>query len=306
MDELLRDIGRTHREPLNAGAAQRRPPSTYAVRRMTDGSEWLRWVPPVAALGTAFVLQVVLVTDLLGGAIAERMADLYPDLARTWVWFAVAALLGLAVASSLEGSAAWLMHLYDQHLRTRDSVWLLRLGMLLYVALSATMIHWWLSARGLPELVAWVLAAMSGSALFLWSRGSRWRHRREMLAAGQIDPALPRLPTPTKLLHPIRSIITIWLITWGPPVRTVDGARRRYEAWCRLRRARRVPRAGRKGAAAVERNPGTDAEMLAQLRQAYPDTLPSLNQVQRLAGGGRSRAVRLRSRLASGGESEAR
>jgi hypothetical protein len=277
------------------------------------GWQWLRWVPPVAALGTAFVLQVVLVTDMLGAAIAERMSDLYPDLAQSWVWFAVAALLGLAVASSLEGSAAWLMHLYDQHLRTRDSVWLLRLGMLLYVALSAAMIHWWLSARGLPELLAWILAAMSGSALFLWSRGSRWRHRRQMLAAGQIDPALPRLPTPTKLLHPLRSMVTIWLITWGPPVRTVDGARRRYEAWRRLRRTRRQSRSTRRlrrrtrtagsgrGRGAVGRRVA-DGAVLARLRHEFPQQLPSLNQVQRLAGGGRSRAVRLRSRLAGSGE----
>jgi hypothetical protein len=186
----------------------------------------LRFTPPGAALAVAFVLQVVLITDLVGTQLADRQADTGPP----WIWYTLAGTLGVAVATSIEMAAAYLMWLYDQHLRKRDSVWQLRLGMVGYVAVSAMAIHWWLGYRGLPELIAWVLAGMSGSSLWLWSRGSRWSQRQEMLSAGQIDPALPRLPTAAKLLHPIRSVITTFLISWEP-VSTVDEARARYESW---------------------------------------------------------------------------
>jgi hypothetical protein len=172
------------------------------------------------------VLQVIVVTDIVGTALADR----YPDTGQPGLWYLLAALLGVSVASSIEAGAAYLMWLYDQHLRARDSVWQLRLGMVVYVGVSAVVIHWWLGYRGLPEVVAWVLAGMSGSSLWLWSRGSRWAQRMEMIAAGQIDPALPRLPTAAKLLHPIRSLVTTFLISWEP-VATVDEARQRYESW---------------------------------------------------------------------------
>lgn len=190
----------------------------------------LRYVPPIAALSVAFVLQVIVVIDTVGAALAEARPGTDPR-----VWYALAGGLGVAVASSLEAGAAYLMWLYDRHLRARDSVWQLRAGMVLYVALSALIIHWWLNSRGLPAMIAWVLGGMSASSLWLWSRGSRWAQRQDMIAAGQIDPALPRLPTVSKLLHPIRWINTSYLISWDP-VATTDEARARHAEWQATRR----------------------------------------------------------------------
>jgi hypothetical protein len=197
-------------------------------------ARWLRYAPPVAALSVAFCLQTVAVTDTVGTALAatETGTGIGAD---PRVWYLLAGLLGVAVATSIEAGAAYLMALYDRHLRARDSVWQLRLGMIGYVAVSAAVIHWWLGTRGLPQMVAWMLAGMSASALWLWSRGSRWAQRQEMIEAGQIDPALPRLPTVAKVLHPIRWIATVWLISWEP-VTTTDQARARYRHWAATRR----------------------------------------------------------------------
>lgn len=184
----------------------------------------LRYVPPVAALGTAFVLQVVVITDTVGTAAAR----IYPH-AGGWPYIP-AALLGIAVASCAEGGAAYLMDLYDKHLLARDSVWLLRIAMAAYVAVSGLAIHWWTEQRGLPVVISWLLSAMSASALFLWARGARWRNRQQMIAAGQIDPAMPRLPMSAKGLHPVRWAVTLWLISWNP-VATTDQARARYDEW---------------------------------------------------------------------------
>lgn len=203
-----------------------------------DRADRLRYIPPAAALGTAFVLQVIVVTDTLGSALADRYA---PTGDRAWLWFVVAGLFGLAVASGIEGSAAYLMDLYDKHLLARDSVWLLRLAMLAYVAASAGLIHWWTTARDLPQILSWMLAAMAGSALFLWTRGSRWRHREALRAAGHLDPAMPRLPMPAKVLHPIRWLITLYLVSWDPAGSPAE-ARARYDQWRDERRQRRTDR----------------------------------------------------------------
>ena len=200
------------------------------MERDAGVARWLRYAPPVAALSVAWLLQVTVVTDVLGTALTAR----YPD-AAPWVWYTAAALLGIAVATSLEAGAAYLMGLYDRHLLARDTVWQLRAGMLVYVGVSALVIHWWLGYRGLPEITALVLGGMSASALWLWSRGARWAQRREMVAAGQIDPALPRLPMVSKVLHPIRWIVTLYLISWEP-VSTTAEARERYAEWKRNRR----------------------------------------------------------------------
>lgn len=200
-------------------------PDSPAPDTRTPG-EWLRYVPPVAALSVAYVLQTIVITDMVGGALADRLDHLADPIA----WYGLALMLGIAVASTIEAGAAYLLWLYDRHLRARDSVLLLRLGMLGLVSVSAVVIHWWLGHRGLPELVAWVLAGMSGLALWLWSRGSRWKQRQEMIAAGQIDPALPRLPVVAKVLHPVRWIITLFLISWEP-ASTTDEARARYRQW---------------------------------------------------------------------------
>jgi hypothetical protein len=182
----------------------------------------LRYIPPVSALGTAFVLQIVAVTDVGGGMLADRYGTLYA--------YIPAALFGLAVASGMEGGAAHLMKLYDKHLLAGDGTFWLRAGMVTYVAASAAGLHWWADARGLPTIMSWLLAGMSASALFLWSRQSRWEHREAMRAAGQIDPALPRLPMAAKLLHPVRWLVTLYLISWEP-VTTTTQARARYQAW---------------------------------------------------------------------------
>jgi hypothetical protein len=217
-----------------------RAPDTTVRTPSTDRQSPLRWIPPVAALGTAFVLQVILVTDTVGTALADRT----PGSDRDWTMYAVALVLGLAVASCVEGGAAYLMDLYDKHLLARDNVLVLRLGMLVYVAGSAAAVHWWTEHRNLPTVVGWLLAGMSASALFLWSRGSRWQHRTEMRNAGQLDPALPRLSVAAKFFHPIRWIVTMYLISWEP-VRTTDEARDRYDEW---RTARADRKAGRRSA----------------------------------------------------------
>lgn len=207
-------------------AADARPDATSPAPGRVG---WLRFVPPVAALGTAFVLQTIIVTDLLGGSLAKLLGPV-PG-------YGLGVLFGLSVASCAEGGAAYLMDLYDKHLLARDSVWILRVAMVVYVAGSGLAIHWWLNQRHLPTIMSWLLAGMSGSALFLWSRGARWRNREAMRAAGQIDPALPRLPLSAKALHPIRWAATLWLISWEP-VATTEQARARYEQWADRRSGR--------------------------------------------------------------------
>lgn len=181
----------------------------------------LRYLPPTAALGTAAILQITAVTDLLGEMLAQR--------AGTWGYL-IAGLFGLSVACAAEGGAAYLMDLYDKHLLARDSTWTLKVGMVVYVSGSAAAIHWWATYRHLPVLLSWLLAAMSASALFLYSRGSRWSNREAMRRAGQLDQALPRLALSAKALHPIRWMITLYLISWDP-VETTEQARARYAVW---------------------------------------------------------------------------
>jgi hypothetical protein len=197
----------------------------------------LRYIPPVAALGVAAVLQVVAMTDLAGGPLAQALAA-NPQTARfAWTGYLAGLLLGIAVASCVEGGAAYLMDLYDKHLMARDSTWLLRLGMVVYVGASTGLLHWYLDYRHMPTLVSWVLAGMSGLSLFLWSRGSRWANRVQMRDAGQLDPALPKLPMTAKVLHPWRWLVTLWLTSWEP-VATTDEARQRYAEWRSERRTR--------------------------------------------------------------------
>jgi hypothetical protein len=200
------------------------------------GTDRLRLVPPVAALGTAFVLQTIAVTDTVGGALAQTLTQSpAPWLAaHAGVGYLAALVLGIAVASCAEGGAAYLMDLYDKHLLARDSVWMLRLAMIVYVSGSGAAIHWWTSHRHLPEVTSWLLAGMSASALFLWSRGSRWRNRVAMRDAGQLDPALPKLPMAAKVWHPIRWLNTVRLVSWDPAA-TTDEARARYDEWRQAR-----------------------------------------------------------------------
>jgi hypothetical protein len=214
----------------NEAAAEPPKPSPPAGGR-------LRYIPPVAALGVAAVLQVVAMTDLAGGPVAQAFAA-NPQTARfAWTGYLAGLLLGIAVASCVEGGAAYLMDLYDKHLMARDSTWLLRLGMVVYVGASTGLLHWYLDYRHMPTLVSWVLAGMSGLSLFLWSRGSRWANRVQMRDAGQLDPALPKLPMTAKVLHPWRWLVTLYLTSWEP-VATTDEARQRYAEWRTERRTR--------------------------------------------------------------------
>jgi hypothetical protein len=200
-----------------------------AARMLTeqDHSRRIRLIPPIAALSAAGALQIIAVTDLLGAAISAQLG----------IWgYVIGAIFGCAVAATFEGGAAHLMALYEKHLLACDSTWLLRLAMVGYVGASAAALHWWAASRGLPVILSWLLAAMSAAALFLWSRESRWKHRTQMRAAGQIDTALPRLSTSAKVLHPLRSAITLWLISWDQASST-DDARAHYAAWRQSRRS---------------------------------------------------------------------
>lgn len=260
----------------------------------------LRFIPPVAALGTAFVLQVVAMTDIVGGNLAATVAgsDVRQLADHPEIGYLAGMLLGIAVASCAEGGAAYLMDLYDRHLMARDSVGVLRLAMIAYVAASAGVIHWWLDQRNLPTIVSWLLAGMSGSALFLWSRGSRWRHRTAMRSAGQLDPAMPRLPMTAKIPHPIRWLVTLYLVSWEPAA-TPEEARERYKQWVNNRRASKSADSP-DGADKVDDPDGqecpsgpdhgplaiTDA---AFLRKSYGDEPPGRNELWRRHGGNRER-----------------
>jgi hypothetical protein len=225
-----------------ARSAPNHPTAHLNPATKSTGSDRLRYIPPVAALGTAFVMQVIAVTDTVGEKFAATLAGSpVPWLAaHNWVGYLAALFLGVAVASCFEGAAAYLMDLYDKHLLERDTVWVLRLAMLVYVGGSAAAIHWWTDHRGLPPVISWLLAGMSASALFLWSRGSRWRNRTAMRAAGQLDPALPKLPTAAKFWHPIRSLNTIRLVSWEPVATTAE-ARAVYDAWKEARTRTTTP-----------------------------------------------------------------
>lgn len=208
---------------------------------LVDRPSRLRWIPPVAALGTAWVMQVIAVTDILGATLAKNLAKSpVPWMAdHSWVGYGGALLLGVAVASCAEGGAAYLMDLYDKHLMARDSVATLRLAMFAYVGVSAVAIHWWAEYRELPPVLSWLLAGMSASALFLWSRGSRWRNRAAMREAGQLDPAMPRLMLAAKMMHPIRWVIAMSLASWTPAATTTE-MRRRVDDWLVARDAKKA------------------------------------------------------------------
>lgn len=232
--------GRAAATEVARATATKRATATASKGR----SSRIRYVAPVAALGTAAVLQVAVMTDTFGGKLAAAMADSanVAVASRPWLGYVAGVLLGLAVAACAEGGAAHLMDLYDKHLLARDSTGLLRLGMLAYVAGSAALIHWWLAKHHFPTQIAWALAAMTGSSLFLWSRTSRWKHRAAMRDAGQLDPALVRLPLAAKLLHPFRWAVTLYLVSWEPAA-TTDEARQRFEDWAAARRGDKAVKA---------------------------------------------------------------
>jgi hypothetical protein len=147
-------------------------------------------------------------------------------------------LLGIGRRLLLRGAAAYLMDLYDKHLMAQDSVGVLRLAMVGYVAASAGVIHWWLADSGPSgdrDSGCW--PGCRPAALFLWSRGSRWRHRAAMRAAGQLDPAMPQIPMAAKVFHPVAGSSRC---TWfrGSRPATPAEARDRYEQWSTDRAAR--------------------------------------------------------------------
>jgi len=206
--------------------------TAQVLTKHTPRRSLIRMIPPVAALGAAFCLQVIAVSDVLGGSLSKQMGS--------WGYL-IGALFGLAVASTCEGGAAYLMDLYDKHMLAGDSTWSLKLSMLVYVGASAAALHWWAAMRQIPGVVPWLLAAMSAAALYLWSRGSRWDHREHMRATGQIDRALPRLSVSAKSFHPFRYLITLYLITWDQ-VSSTDEARARYAEWKQHRKQEKARR----------------------------------------------------------------
>lgn len=253
------------RRGRRAAARAEQAAAARAVSAVQSGSR-LRYIPPVAALGTAALLQVAAMTDLVGSRVAVVITKAGRGDLAAW-GYGAGALLGIAVASCVEGGAAYLMDLYDKHLMARDSTWLLRVGMAAYVVASAGLLHWWLAYRHLPALVSWVLAGMSGLALFLWSRGSRWANRVEMRRAGHLDPAMPKLPAVAKLLHPWRSLVTLWLTSWEP-VETPEAARQRYAEWREARRT--ITKAEHAPAEAPETDPGAPESTAAAAESGAP------------------------------------
>lgn len=184
----------------------------------------LRFLPPIASLGLSAIMQVIIVTDLLGNALSDR----YESMGQ-WA-FAIAGLFGLGIACALEGSAAYILDLYKKHLLARDSTIALRVLLIVYVSGSAALIHWWTDRRELPWELALVLSLLAGSSIVLWTMGSKWENRARMRENGQIDEALPRMSTSAKFWHPVRWIQTLWLTSWTP-VQTTAEARERYAVW---------------------------------------------------------------------------
>lgn len=191
----------------------------------------LRLIPPVASLGLSAIMQVIIVTDVLGHSLIARY-DTNAD--NRGAFFAVAFFFGIGIACALEGAAAYLLDLYRKHLLARDSVFTLRLLLIAYVGGSGALIHWWtgnpkVEPGHLPWVLATVLSVLAGSSVLLWIMGSKWENRERMRANGQLDPAMPRLSTPAKLFHPVRWVKTMWLVSWEP-AETAEEARARYAA----------------------------------------------------------------------------
>lgn len=200
----------------------------------------LRLLPPFASLGLSAVMQVIIVTDLLGHALDKQY-----DMA---FWgYVIAFVFGAGIACALEGSAAYILDLYKKHLLAKDSTLTLRVLLLVYVGGSAAMIHWWTDERKLPWEFATVLSGLAASSIVLWMMGSKWANRVQMRENGQLDPALPRLATPAKFFHPVRWIQTIALTSWEP-VQTTAEARERHAVWAADQRAKKLAKKQTKGA----------------------------------------------------------
>lgn len=205
---------------------------------------WLRFLPPVASLGLSAVMQVIIVTDVLGHALRARYDGL-----GGWS-FVIACLFGVGIAFALEGSAAYLLDLYRKHLLAQDSVFTLRLMIFGYVGGSAALIHWWtenpvIEPGHLPWVLATVLSVLAGSSILLWIMGSRWENREKMRAQGQLDKAMPRLAGSAKLWHPVRWLVTLSLTSWDPADTTAE-ARSRYAVWSQTRADRRAAKKAQK------------------------------------------------------------
>lgn len=230
--EVARELAMARQRDGHVATATQDGPAATAPRE-----SWVRNIAPIAALGTAAVMQVVVFTDTFGGRLAAAMAT-HPGswaAGHTWIGYLAGLLLGIAVAACAEGGAAHLMSLYERHLLARDATGLLRIGMLAYVGGSAWLIHWWLDQHQYPAEIAYALAAMTGSAIFLRTRASWWRNRVAMRAAGQLDQAMPKMPLAAKIMHPLRWIQTQYAISWDPVATTAE-ARERYAELVATRR----------------------------------------------------------------------
>lgn len=214
------------------------PEPERAEEPFHTGLSRLRFVPPIASLGLSAIMQVIIVTDLLGHALNERY--------HLGFWaYGIAALFGAGIACALEGSAAYILDLYKKHLLEQDSTFSLRLLLLVYVSGSAALIHWWTDKRQLPWELALVLSCLAGSSIVLWIMGSKWENRVKMRENGQLDPAMVRLASSAKFWHPLRWIQTLWLTSWEP-VQTTAEARERHSSWSADRQAKAADRAAKK------------------------------------------------------------
>src|SRR4051812_23667916 len=95
--------------------AKARAKATEQAMATTPRASRVRYIAPVAALGTAAVMQVAVMTDTFGGRLAAALAaSPRPELvSHSWLGWLAGVMLGLAVAACAEGGAAHLMDLYD-------------------------------------------------------------------------------------------------------------------------------------------------------------------------------------------------
>lgn len=277
----------------------RRVRPTYLLQELIGA------MPPTAALGLAGYYQSEIAHDVLGFA--------YP-------WAAVP-------AAAIEGGAAYCAVLYDRHLIAGDSTTALRLGMLGYAAGSSALLAWHAKATGKPWQISVALGLLTLSALFLWGRRGKWRKRATLREHGLLDAQMVRfaiyryvfspLETPAALRYAVKHSITnpetalaeYRKSRMGHPVpppqskvkATPPPVRQDAEGDAPVpppTPPRRTPsRRSDPKVRPIGSGRGGDEAVLLKLRRAYPDREPTLEQVEKIAGGTRPRAVRLRNLL---------
>jgi hypothetical protein len=272
----------------------RRPGVAYLVQELIGA------IPPLAALGLAGYYQTEIAHDVLHFA--------YP-----WA---------LVPAAAIEGGAAYCAVLYDRHLTAGDSTTALRLGMLGYAAGSSALLGWHAQATGKPWQIAVALGLLTLSALFLWGRRGKWRKREVLRDKGLLDAQVVRfsfaryvaapLETPAALRYAVKHSIAdprTAVAAWRTH-RAERGRTPTVDVTTGTRTAPRVPEpadiatvvpaarrtANRGPVRAIASARSDDDVVLVRLAhaQAEKGTTLTLDEVGRIAGGARPRAVRLR------------